>query len=38
MDYFAGLEVSVRDTSVCVIDEAGNSQAVRLGAKRSPVK
>ena len=23
MDYFAGLDVSVKDTSVCVIDEAG---------------
>jgi transposase len=23
MDYFAGLDVSVKDTSVCVVDEAG---------------
>jgi transposase len=22
MDYFAGLDVSVKDTSVCVVDEA----------------
>jgi predicted NBD/HSP70 family sugar kinase len=23
MDYFAGLDVSVKDTSVCIVDEAG---------------
>jgi transposase len=23
MDHFAGLDVSVKDTSVCVVDEAG---------------
>jgi transposase len=23
MDYFAGLDVSVKDTSVCVVDDAG---------------
>jgi hypothetical protein len=23
MDYFAGLDVSVRDTSVCIVDETG---------------
>ena len=24
MDYFAGLDVSVKETSVCVVDDAGN--------------
>jgi hypothetical protein len=23
MEYFAGLDVSVKDTSVCIVDEAG---------------
>jgi predicted NBD/HSP70 family sugar kinase len=23
MDYFAGLDVSVRDTSVCIVDDTG---------------
>ena len=23
MDYFAGLDVSVKETSVCIVDEAG---------------
>jgi transposase len=23
MDYFAGLDVSVKDTSVCIVDDAG---------------
>ena len=23
MDYFAGLDVSVKDTSVCVVDDTG---------------
>jgi len=23
MDYFAGLDVSVKDTSVCIVDEVG---------------
>ena len=23
MDYFAGLDVSVKDTSVCIMDETG---------------
>ena len=23
MDYFAGLDVSVKDTSVCIVDETG---------------
>ncbi len=23
MDYFAGLDVSVKDTSICIVDEAG---------------
>ena len=24
MDYFAGLDVSVKDTSVCIVDDTGN--------------
>jgi transposase len=24
MDYFAGLDVSVKDTSVCIVDDAGS--------------
>jgi transposase len=23
MDYFAGLDVSVKDTSICIVDDAG---------------
>ena len=25
MDYFAGLDVSVKDTSVCIVDDTGKS-------------
>jgi hypothetical protein len=25
MDYFAGLDVSVKETSVCIVDDAGPS-------------
>ena len=24
MDYFAGLDVSVKETSVCIVDDTGN--------------
>jgi len=24
MDYFAGLDVSVKETSICIVDDAGN--------------
>jgi len=27
MDYFAGLDVSVRETSVCIADDAGRREA-----------
>ena len=33
MDYFAGLDVSVKDTSVCIVDDTG--KIVRCG--RTPV-
>ena len=25
MDYFAGLDVSVKETSVCIVDDAGKT-------------
>jgi hypothetical protein len=27
MDYFAGLDVSVKDTSVCIVDEDGQDRS-----------
>src|SRR6266436_5177198 len=32
MDYFAGLDVSVKETSVCIVDDAG--KIVRVGLYR----
>ena len=32
MDHFAGLDVSVKETSVCIVDEAG--KIVRANLKR----
>jgi hypothetical protein len=34
MDYFAGLDVSVKDTSVCVVDETGKiTREVRVASE-----
>jgi hypothetical protein len=36
MDYFAGLDVSVKETSVCIVDDAGKivREAPTLGERR----
>jgi hypothetical protein len=36
MDYFAGLDVSVKDTSVCIVDDAARSFG-RLRLRASPM-
>ena len=37
MDYFAGLDVSVKETSVCIVDDAGKIiREVKLGANPPP--
>ena len=34
MDYFAGLDVSVKDTSVCVVDDTGKiTREVRVASE-----
>jgi len=34
MDYFAGLDVSVKDTSVCIVDDAGRiTREVKVGSE-----
>jgi len=33
MDYFAGLDVSVKDTSVCIVDDTG--KIIREGGERA---
>ena len=35
MDHFAGLDVSVKETSVCILDDAGKMRLV--GHQRKPV-
>jgi hypothetical protein len=35
MDYFAGLDVSVKTTSVCIVDDTGKIVAGRKGRKRT---
>jgi transposase len=34
MDYFAGLDVSVKDTSVCIVDDTDIAQMMRIGLYR----
>jgi transposase len=34
MDYFAGLDVSVKDTSICIVDETGKiTREVRVASE-----
>ena len=33
MDHFAGLDVSVKETSVCIVDDTGNSGAPEKNAR-----
>ena len=35
MDYFAGLDVSVKDTSVCIVDDAGKIGSGSEGSERA---
>ena len=37
MDYFAGLDVSVKETSVCIVDDAGKIVREALDAVRNAV-
>jgi len=38
MDYFAGLDVSVKDTSVCIVDEAGKiTREVKVASEADAV-
>jgi hypothetical protein len=33
MDHFAGLDVSVKETSVCIVDEAGKQRYIVIAMK-----
>src|SRR6478736_1041575 len=33
MDHFAGLDVSVKETSVCILDDTGNAAFKRIGSE-----
>jgi hypothetical protein len=35
MDHFAGLDVSVKDTSVCIVDDAGQGRSGGEGCQRA---
>ena len=35
MDHFAGLDVSVKETSVCIVDDAGKIVRESEGSKRA---
>ena len=35
MDYFAGLDVSVKETSVCIVDDTGKIRAGSEGRERT---
>ena len=38
MDYFAGLDVSVKETSICIVDDTGKIvREVKAGSQRSIV-
>ena len=32
MDHFAGLDVSVKETSICIVDDTGTTEISKLGA------
>jgi transposase len=35
MDHFAGLDVSVKETSICIVDDRGRDRAGSEGSERS---
>ena len=35
MDHFAGLDVSVKETSICIVDETGQDRGGSEGGKRT---
>ena len=35
MDHFAGLDVSVKETSVCIVDDVGQSRSGSEGCERT---
>ena len=35
MDHFAGLDVSVKESSICIVDDTGRSRAGSEGGKRT---
>ena len=36
MDYFAGLDVSVKETSICIVDDAGKiAREVKVASERA---
>ena len=35
MDHFAGLDVSVKETSVCIVDDTGQDRAGSEGGERT---
>ena len=35
MDYFAGLDVSVKETSICIVDDAGKIVSGSKGGERT---
>ena len=35
MDHFAGLDVSVKETSICIVDDAGKNRSGSKGGERT---
>jgi hypothetical protein len=35
MEHFAGLDVSVNETSICIVDDAGQDRSRNKGGKRT---
>jgi hypothetical protein len=39
MDHFAGLDVSVKDTSVCIVDDMGRiAREVKIASDNRPIR